>query len=156
MELWLCVGTQLLIGCYFDIDSSGICHLAGRVLSAGLQQREVSYLPVEVGLRPQCRPTSRRCLLDDCLCDNCLVCHYLLCLCVSMISYYVVVVWGEIVPGYRLIEEPVEIMDREIKKTKQSRIPIVKVHWNAKRGPEFTWEREDQMHKKYPHLLPSS
>ncbi|GJW21750.1 putative reverse transcriptase domain-containing protein [Tanacetum coccineum] len=36
------------------------------------------------------------------------------------------------------IEEPVEIMDREVKRLKQSHIPIVKVHWNSKRGPEFT------------------
>ncbi|GKF94555.1 hypothetical protein Tco_0284255, partial [Tanacetum coccineum] len=43
------------------------------------------------------------------------------------------------------IEEPVEIMDCEVKRLKQSRIPIVKVRWNSKRGPEFTWEREDQM-----------
>nr|GFA55929.1 putative reverse transcriptase domain-containing protein [Tanacetum cinerariifolium] len=42
------------------------------------------------------------------------------------------------------IEEPVEIMDREVKQLKQSRIPIVKVRWNSKRGPEYTWEREDQ------------
>ncbi|GJZ76302.1 hypothetical protein Tco_0640767 [Tanacetum coccineum] len=51
------------------------------------------------------------------------------------------------------IEEPVEIMDREVKRLKQSRIPIVKVRWNSRRGPEFTWEREDQMQKKYPHLF---
>ncbi|GJX34301.1 putative reverse transcriptase domain-containing protein [Tanacetum coccineum] len=38
------------------------------------------------------------------------------------------------------IEEPVEIMDREVKRLKQSRIPIVKVRWNSRRGPEFTWE----------------
>nr|GEY35519.1 putative reverse transcriptase domain-containing protein [Tanacetum cinerariifolium] len=44
----------------------------------------------------------------------------------------------------RFIEEPVEIMDREVKRLKQSRIPIIKVRWNSKRGPEFTWEREDQ------------
>ncbi|GJY09230.1 putative reverse transcriptase domain-containing protein [Tanacetum coccineum] len=43
------------------------------------------------------------------------------------------------------VEEPVEIMDREVKQLKQSRIPIVKVRWNSKRGPEFTWEREDQI-----------
>nr|GEU66106.1 putative reverse transcriptase domain-containing protein [Tanacetum cinerariifolium] len=43
------------------------------------------------------------------------------------------------------IEEPVEIMDREVKRLKQSRIPIVKVRWNSRRGPEYTWEREDQM-----------
>jgi hypothetical protein len=52
------------------------------------------------------------------------------------------------------IEEPIEIMDKEIKRTKQSRIPIMKVRWNAKRGPQYTWEREDQMKQKYPHLFP--
>ncbi|GJS94337.1 putative reverse transcriptase domain-containing protein [Tanacetum coccineum] len=51
------------------------------------------------------------------------------------------------------VEEPVEIMDREVKQLKQSRIPIVKVRWNSKRGPEFTWEREDQIRAKYPHLF---
>ncbi|GKC62512.1 hypothetical protein Tco_1095110, partial [Tanacetum coccineum] len=54
------------------------------------------------------------------------------------------------------IEEPVEIMDREVKRLKQSRIPIVKVRWNSRRGPKFTWEREDQMQKKYPHLFTNS
>ncbi|KAD4888685.1 hypothetical protein E3N88_20758 [Mikania micrantha] len=53
----------------------------------------------------------------------------------------------------RFVEEPVEIMDREVKQLKQSKIPIVKVRWNSKRGPEFTWEREDQMMRKYPHLF---
>ncbi|GJR45441.1 reverse transcriptase domain-containing protein [Tanacetum coccineum] len=51
------------------------------------------------------------------------------------------------------VEELVEIMDREVKQLKQSRIPIVKVRWNSKRGPEFTWEREDQIRAKYPHLF---
>ncbi|GJS30878.1 putative reverse transcriptase domain-containing protein [Tanacetum coccineum] len=51
------------------------------------------------------------------------------------------------------LEEPVEVMDREIKQLKISRIPIVKVRWNSKRGPEFTWEREDQFKQKYPHLF---
>ncbi|GJZ58741.1 putative reverse transcriptase domain-containing protein [Tanacetum coccineum] len=51
------------------------------------------------------------------------------------------------------VEEPVEIMDREVKQLKQSRIPIVKVRWNSKRGPEFTWEQEDQIRAKYPHLF---
>ncbi|GKE41146.1 reverse transcriptase domain-containing protein [Tanacetum coccineum] len=53
------------------------------------------------------------------------------------------------------IEELVEIMEREVKRLKQSRIPIVKVCWNSRRGPEFTWEREDQMKKNYPHLFVS-
>ncbi|GJS83563.1 putative reverse transcriptase domain-containing protein [Tanacetum coccineum] len=51
------------------------------------------------------------------------------------------------------VEEPVEVMDREIKQLKRSRIPIVKVRWNSKRGPEFTWEREDEIRAKYPHLF---
>ncbi|GJT24589.1 putative ribonuclease H-like domain-containing protein [Tanacetum coccineum] len=51
------------------------------------------------------------------------------------------------------VEEPVEIMDREVKQLRRSRVPIVKVRWNSRRGPEFTWEREDQFKKKYPHLF---
>ncbi|GJS75423.1 hypothetical protein Tco_0725304 [Tanacetum coccineum] len=51
------------------------------------------------------------------------------------------------------IEELVEIMDREVKRLKRSRIPIVKVRWNSKRGPKFTREHEDQFRKKYPHLF---
>ncbi|GJT50468.1 hypothetical protein Tco_0976625 [Tanacetum coccineum] len=51
------------------------------------------------------------------------------------------------------IEEPVEIIDREVKRLKQSRIPIVKVQWNSRRGLEFTWECEDQFQKKYPRLF---
>ncbi|GJW75132.1 putative reverse transcriptase domain-containing protein [Tanacetum coccineum] len=47
----------------------------------------------------------------------------------------------------------VEIMDREVKQLRRSRVPIVKVRWNSRRGPEFTWEREDQFRKKYPHLF---
>ncbi|GJY57312.1 putative reverse transcriptase domain-containing protein [Tanacetum coccineum] len=54
---------------------------------------------------------------------------------------------------FHFVEEPVEIMDREVKRLKRSRIPLVKVRWNSKRGPEFTWEREDQFKKKYPHLF---
>nr|GFD53651.1 putative reverse transcriptase domain-containing protein [Tanacetum cinerariifolium] len=53
----------------------------------------------------------------------------------------------------QFVEEPVEIMDREVKRLKTSRVPIVKVRWNSRRGPEFTWERKDQFKKKYPHLF---
>ncbi|GJY99318.1 putative reverse transcriptase domain-containing protein [Tanacetum coccineum] len=51
------------------------------------------------------------------------------------------------------VKEPVEIMDRKVKQLRRSRVPIVKVRWNSRRGPEFTWEREDQFRKKYPHLF---
>ncbi|GJU37272.1 putative reverse transcriptase domain-containing protein [Tanacetum coccineum] len=51
------------------------------------------------------------------------------------------------------VKDPVEILEREFKKLKCSRIAIIKVRWNSKRGPEFTWEREDQMKLKYPYLF---
>nr|GFB08919.1 putative reverse transcriptase domain-containing protein [Tanacetum cinerariifolium] len=38
----------------------------------------------------------------------------------------------------QFVEEPVEIMEREIKRLKRNRIPLVKVRWNSRRGPEFT------------------
>ncbi|GJZ30354.1 putative reverse transcriptase domain-containing protein [Tanacetum coccineum] len=53
----------------------------------------------------------------------------------------------------QFVEEPVKIIEREIKRLKRSRIPLVKVYWNSRRGPEFTWEREDSFKKKYPHLF---
>ncbi|GJX23318.1 putative reverse transcriptase domain-containing protein [Tanacetum coccineum] len=53
----------------------------------------------------------------------------------------------------RFVEELVEIMDREVKRLKQRRIPIIKVRWNSRRGLEFTWKREDQFRKKYPQIF---
>ncbi|GKC70526.1 hypothetical protein Tco_1116409 [Tanacetum coccineum] len=44
-------------------------------------------------------------------------------------------------------------MDLEVKSLKRSKIPLVKVRWNFKRDPEFTWEREDYMKSKYPQLF---
>ncbi|GKB81337.1 putative reverse transcriptase domain-containing protein [Tanacetum coccineum] len=51
------------------------------------------------------------------------------------------------------VEKPVEIMDREVKTLKCSRISIVKVRWNSKHHPEFTLEREDHMKVMYPQLF---
>ncbi|GKB71649.1 putative reverse transcriptase domain-containing protein [Tanacetum coccineum] len=56
----------------------------------------------------------------------------------------------------RFVEEPIEIMDREVKNLKHSKIPIVKVRWNSRHVPEFTWEREDHMKAKYPRLFVDS
>ncbi|GJW62552.1 putative reverse transcriptase domain-containing protein [Tanacetum coccineum] len=53
----------------------------------------------------------------------------------------------------RFVEEPLEIMDHEVKTLKRSKIPIVKVRWNSKRGPEFTWECKDHMKAEYPQLF---
>nr|GEZ58924.1 RNA-directed DNA polymerase, eukaryota, reverse transcriptase zinc-binding domain protein [Tanacetum cinerariifolium] len=54
-----------------------------------------------------------------------------------------------------MIKEPVEVVDREVKQLRKSRIPIVKVSWNSQRGPKYTWECEDQIKKKYPHIFTS-
>nr|GFB29575.1 putative reverse transcriptase domain-containing protein [Tanacetum cinerariifolium] len=64
--------------------------------------------------------------------------------------------WGKLNPRYvrpfkdglhfddkiHFVEEHVGMMDREVKRLKQSRIPLIKVRWNSRRGPEFTWEHE--------------
>ncbi|GKG53007.1 hypothetical protein Tco_0550119, partial [Tanacetum coccineum] len=54
---------------------------------------------------------------------------------------------------FYFVEEPVEIIDREVKQLKKSCILIIKLRWNSNRGPEFTWEWEDQFKKKYSHLF---
>ncbi|KAJ9565684.1 hypothetical protein OSB04_001650 [Centaurea solstitialis] len=51
----------------------------------------------------------------------------------------------------RAAEKPIEILERGIKQLRRSKIPIVKVRWNSRHGPEFTWEREAFMKNKYPH-----
>nr|GEU91430.1 retrovirus-related Pol polyprotein from transposon TNT 1-94 [Tanacetum cinerariifolium] len=53
----------------------------------------------------------------------------------------------------QFMEEPIKVMKRENKRLKRSRIPLVKVHWNSRRGHEFTWKCEDSFRKKYPHLF---
>ncbi|GJX48206.1 putative reverse transcriptase domain-containing protein [Tanacetum coccineum] len=48
------------------------------------------------------------------------------------------------------VEEPDEIVDKDVKKLKRSWISLVKVRWNSRQGAEFTWEREDQFKAKVP------
>jgi hypothetical protein len=50
-------------------------------------------------------------------------------------------------------EEPTEILDRQLKRLRKSIIPLVRVKWNSRHGPEQTWELETEMKKKYPHLF---
>ena len=59
----------------------------------------------------------------------------------------------EINETLHFVEKPVEITDREVKKLRRSRIPIVKVRWEGKSGAEFTWEHESDMKTKYLHLF---
>ncbi|GJU13891.1 copia protein [Tanacetum coccineum] len=61
---------------------------------------------------------------------------------------------GKLAPRYvGPFEIPIEIVERDVKKLKRRRIPLVKVHWNSRQGAEYTWEREDQFRKKYPNLF---
>ncbi|GJZ41179.1 putative reverse transcriptase domain-containing protein [Tanacetum coccineum] len=56
--------------------------------------------------------------------------------------------------NFSLVEAPIESQIVKLERLKRSLIPIiVKVQRNSKRGPEFTWEREDQFKQKYPHLF---
>ncbi|GKF48826.1 hypothetical protein Tco_0142077 [Tanacetum coccineum] len=57
----------------------------------------------------------------------------------------------EIHENLRFVEEPIEIIEQDVKKLKQRRIPLVKVRWNSRQGAEYTWEHEDQFRKKYLH-----
>jgi hypothetical protein len=50
-------------------------------------------------------------------------------------------------------EEPIEIVETKEKRLRRKRIRIVKVKWNAERGPEYTWEPEVEMKRKYPLLF---
>ncbi|GJZ98871.1 putative reverse transcriptase domain-containing protein [Tanacetum coccineum] len=59
----------------------------------------------------------------------------------------------EIDENLRFVEEPLEIVERDVKKLKRRRIPLVKVRWNSRQGAEYTWEREDQFRKRYPNLF---
>ncbi|GJU71151.1 putative reverse transcriptase domain-containing protein [Tanacetum coccineum] len=57
----------------------------------------------------------------------------------------------ELMYNMRFVEEPIKIVERDVKKLKRRRIPLVKVRWNSRQGAEYTWEREDQFRKKYPN-----
>ncbi|GJW13480.1 putative reverse transcriptase domain-containing protein [Tanacetum coccineum] len=59
----------------------------------------------------------------------------------------------EIDENLRFVKEPIEIVERDVKKLKRRRIPLVKVRWNSQQGSEYTWEREAQFRKKYPNLF---
>ncbi|GJT69391.1 reverse transcriptase domain-containing protein [Tanacetum coccineum] len=70
--------------------------------------------------------------------------------CLAAVTLHVPLEEVKINDKLHFVEEPIEIMDCEVKKLKKRRIPIVKVHWNSRRGPKFTWECEDEMKRKYP------
>nr|GEX77216.1 putative reverse transcriptase domain-containing protein [Tanacetum cinerariifolium] len=76
--------------------------------------------------------------------------------CLADVNLHVPLKETKIVEGLCFVEEPIEVMDRDVKKLKKSKIPIVKVRWNSQRGPNFSWERDDEMKSKYPQLFTST
>ncbi|XP_076956148.1 uncharacterized protein LOC143631198 [Bidens hawaiensis] len=53
----------------------------------------------------------------------------------------------------KFVEELIRIEDSQTKFLKRKRLKLVKVRWNSRRGPEFIWELESEMKRKYPHLF---
>ena len=51
------------------------------------------------------------------------------------------------------VEQPVEILAREVKMLRNRSIPLVKVLWRNHRIEEATWEREEEMRTRYPELF---
>nr|GFB93346.1 putative reverse transcriptase domain-containing protein [Tanacetum cinerariifolium] len=48
------------------------------------------------------------------------------------------------------VEEPVEIIDRKVKRLKQSHIPLVKVRWNSKRGLSLLGNEKINLNRSTP------
>ncbi|XP_059288541.1 uncharacterized protein LOC132041873, partial [Lycium ferocissimum] len=52
-------------------------------------------------------------------------------------------------------EQPVAILDRQVRRLRTKDVPSVKVLWRNNNREEMTWEAEEEMKKKYPHLFPA-
>ncbi|KAL0554942.1 hypothetical protein IC582_008872 [Cucumis melo] len=59
----------------------------------------------------------------------------------------------EIDENLSYVEQPVEVLAREVKTLRNKEIPLVKVLWRNHRVEEATWEREDDMRSRYPDLF---
>ncbi|GJR41986.1 hypothetical protein Tco_1310089 [Tanacetum coccineum] len=58
---------------------------------------------------------------------------------------------------FQFVEEPVEIMEREVKQLKRNRIPLVKVRWNSRRGHgnvKIRSKRNTHISSQIKHLHP--
>ncbi|XP_060196118.1 uncharacterized protein LOC132625476 [Lycium barbarum] len=51
-------------------------------------------------------------------------------------------------------EQPIVILDRQVRKLRNKDVASVKVLWRNNNREEMTWEAEEQMKEKYPHLFP--
>ena len=53
-------------------------------------------------------------------------------------------------------EEPIAILDREIRKLRSREIASIKVQWKNRPVEESTWEKEADIRERYPHLFTDS
>ena len=53
-------------------------------------------------------------------------------------------------------EEPVAILDREVRKLRSKEIASKKVQWKNRSVEESTWENEADIQERYPHLFTDS
>ncbi|XP_059295519.1 uncharacterized protein LOC132048851 [Lycium ferocissimum] len=51
-------------------------------------------------------------------------------------------------------EEPVRILDRQVRRLRTKDVALVKVLWRNHNTKEATWEAEEDMNKRYPHFFP--
>jgi hypothetical protein len=50
-------------------------------------------------------------------------------------------------------EVPVKVLDTVVKQTRTSEVRVCRVQWSRHGVEEATWEREDVLKKKFPHLF---
>ncbi|XP_060183101.1 uncharacterized protein LOC132613058 [Lycium barbarum] len=53
-------------------------------------------------------------------------------------------------------EEPIAILNRQVRRLRTKDVASVKVLWRSKDGEEMTWEVEVEMKSKYAHLFPGT
>ena len=53
-------------------------------------------------------------------------------------------------------EQPIAILDREVRKLRSKEIEYIKVQWKDRSLEESIWESEVDMKERYPHLFTNS
>ncbi|XP_019058864.1 PREDICTED: uncharacterized protein LOC109116956 [Tarenaya hassleriana] len=53
----------------------------------------------------------------------------------------------------RFRDEPLQIMDRKVKKLRTKEVPLVKVLWRSQGVSDMTWEFEEEMRSNYLYLF---
>ena len=62
----------------------------------------------------------------------------------------------EVAEDMSYVEEPMEILDRKVRRLRNRYIPMVKVKWSFHSPKEVIWEVEKDMRERYPYLFPKS